>query len=316
MPFSSWAKSHRALLLTSHKDTSFSGGWRSHCCFQSQNTENVREISFSQQDVKSNLFRNFCQVHDRWICTPRSNKSLGHQSGQPRELLLFHMRGGNDFLGVSQGWAGRQVLLQDRSHIVVCAFARGVRPCRVGHIDTSDGAISRIFLSLRVFVFFFLRWGCREHFVSGCWHSSGRDCGRYTRECWLSTLGVLHPGVPVMWYAHIRDLSPTAEAVRGSCAQWNEVALGKTKVMLWCRAVMIWTFNRHWHSTGKQVTLFFHRCFSSHVRNIFGFLNTRTGLLLWQNRSLCSKIGFLVFGWVCWESSLPPATFESNSFIR
>ena len=26
--------------------------------------------------------------------------------------------------------------------------------------------------------------------------------------------GVLHPGVPVMWYAHIRDLSPTAEAVR------------------------------------------------------------------------------------------------------
>ena len=26
--------------------------------------------------------------------------------------------------------------------------------------------------------------------------------------------GVLHPGVPVMWYAYIRDLSPTAEAVR------------------------------------------------------------------------------------------------------
>ena len=24
-----------------------------------------------------------------------------------------------------------------------------------------------------------LRWGCREHFVSGCWHSSGRDRGRY-----------------------------------------------------------------------------------------------------------------------------------------
>ena len=22
------------------------------------------------------------------------------------------------------------------------------------------------------------RWGCREHFVSGCWHSSGRDRGR------------------------------------------------------------------------------------------------------------------------------------------
>ena len=61
-----------------------------------------------------------------------------------------------------------------------------------------------------------LRWGCREHFVSGCWHSSGRDCGRYPRECWLSTLGVLHPGVPVMWYGHIRDLFPTAEGCKGS----------------------------------------------------------------------------------------------------
>ena len=58
--------------------------------------------------------------------------------------------------------------------------------------------------------FFILRWGCREHFVSGCWHSSGRDRGRYPRECWLSTLGVLHPGVPVMWYGHIRDMSPSA----------------------------------------------------------------------------------------------------------
>ena len=31
---------------------------------------------------------------------------------------------------------------------------------------------------------------------------------------------------------------PTAEAVRGPCAQCNEVALGKTKVVLWCTAVM------------------------------------------------------------------------------
>ena len=29
-------------------------------------------------------------------------------------------------------------------------------------------------------------------------------------------LGVLHPGVPVMWHTHIRDLSPTAKAVRGA----------------------------------------------------------------------------------------------------
>ena len=26
-------------------------------------------------------------------------------------------------------------------------------------------------------------------------------------------------------------------------------------------------------------------------------------------------IGFMIFGWVCWESSLPPATSEPNSFI-
>ena len=31
----------------------------------------------------------------------------------------------------------------------------------------------------------------------------------------VCTLGVLHPGVPVMWYTHIRDLSPTAKAERG-----------------------------------------------------------------------------------------------------
>ena len=29
---------------------------------------------------------------------------------------------------------------------------------------------------------------------------------------------VLHPGVPVMWQTHIRDLSPTAEAVRGAAS--------------------------------------------------------------------------------------------------
>ena len=59
------------------------------------------------------------------------------------------------------------------------------------------------------------RWGCRKHFVSGCWYSSGCDRGRYPRECWSSTLGVLHPGVLVIWYGHIRDLSPTAESSKG-----------------------------------------------------------------------------------------------------
>ena len=42
----------------------------------------------------------------------------------------------------------------------------------------------------------------------------GRDHNRYPRERRLCTLAVLHPGVPVMWHTHIRDLSPTVEAVR------------------------------------------------------------------------------------------------------
>ena len=37
-------------------------------------------------------------------------------------------------------------------------------------------------------------------YVGDAGNTSGRDRGRYPRECWLSTLGVLHPGVPVMWY--------------------------------------------------------------------------------------------------------------------
>ena len=44
----------------------------------------------------------------------------------------------------------------------------------------------------------------------------GRDHSRCPRECQLGALAVLHPGVPVMWHTHIRDLSPTAEAVKGS----------------------------------------------------------------------------------------------------
>ena len=34
--------------------------------------------------------------------------------------------------------------------------------------------------------------------------------------------GVLHPGVPVMWQNHIRDLFPSAKAVQGPCGQGNQ----------------------------------------------------------------------------------------------
>ena len=50
--------------------------------------------------------------------------------------------------------------------------------------------------------------------------------------------GVLHPGVPVMWYAHIRDLSPTALAVRGGrVPNVTRLHWAQQKVMLWCRSV-------------------------------------------------------------------------------
>ena len=45
---------------------------------------------------------------------------------------------------------------------------------------------------------------------------------------------MLHPGVPVMWRGHIRDLSPTAEGCMGGrLPNANDVALGTTKVMRW-----------------------------------------------------------------------------------
>ena len=93
--------------------------------------------------------------------------------------------------------------------------------------------------------FFLIPLGCREHSVSGCWHSSGRDYGRYPSECWFSALGVLHPGVPVMWYAHIRDLSPTAKAVRGAERPRKQGYLGVKQMwwsltcVRWCSAVRV-----------------------------------------------------------------------------
>ena len=44
--------------------------------------------------------------------------------------------------------------------------------------------------------------------------------------------GVLHPGVPVMWHAHIRDLSPTAETVRRTvCHCVHENTRRRSKVI-------------------------------------------------------------------------------------
>ena len=67
-----------------------------------------------------------------------------------------------------------------------------------------------------------MQWSClgAETFVSLEFYVG--DAGNTPSEG-LSTLAVLHPGVPVMWHTHIRDLSPTAEAVRGAHIQGNEL---------------------------------------------------------------------------------------------
>ena len=83
-----------------------------------------------------------------------------------------------------------------------------------------------------------------------------------------------------------------------------------------CVFVLIWTFNRHWHTTGKHVSLFFHWCFRSQVRHVFDFLSTRTGWLLCQNRSSCSNSWIFGFWLGLLEFSPSPATSEPNSFIQ
>ena len=83
-----------------------------------------------------------------------------------------------------------------------------------------------------------------------------------------------------------------------------------------CVLVLIWTFNRHWHTTGNRSLCSCMCAFAVKQDTFVEFLSTRTGWLLCRNRSTCSYNCFLVFGWVCGESSPPPATSEPNSFIQ
>ena len=87
--------------------------------------------------------------------------------------------------------------------------------------------------------------------------------------------------------------------------------------------VVIYTLNRHWHTTGKQVSVFFHWCFRSQVRNIFDILNTRTELLFWQNKLPCSNkwifglwVGLLLEVYTTssnfWTQFFHPIVFEGN----
>ena len=88
----------------------------------------------------------------------------------------------------------------------------------------------------------------------------GCDCGRYSKECWLFTLGVLHPGVPFMWQAE--------SCKGGRLPKGNKVALGVRQ--RWCKGsdglvVVGWLgkgtttlhCTRRTDATGSKLSLFF-----------------------------------------------------------
>ena len=134
---------------------------------------------------ESNLFASLCQDLDRWRIVHRvRTRVLGISLVNLVNSSCFICEVEHDFFGVSVGWASRQVLLQDRSEQCRVCFCRGVGPYRHRHIDTKTSfRCLRTPLTMRspgsffrsAYFVFFSRWGCREHFVSGCWHSSGRD---------------------------------------------------------------------------------------------------------------------------------------------
>ena len=79
--------------------------------------------------------------------------------------------------------------------------------------------------------FFILRWGCREHFVSGCWHSSGRDLGRLPQGVLVIYFGSAASWRPynVVW-PHQGPVPHSWRLYGEPPAQCNDVALGTTKV--------------------------------------------------------------------------------------
>ena len=100
------------------------------------------------------------------------------------------------------------------------------------------------------------------------WRMSGRDRGRYSRECWLSTLGVLHPGVPVMWYGLIRDLFPTAEGCMGGRSP-NVTRLHWAKQPRWCKAVTVWWMEVGWVGSPPHIIAHTTRGAHAQVLSIF-----------------------------------------------
>ena len=79
---------------------------------------------------ESNLFGSLCQDLDHWRIVHRDRtRVLGISLVNLVNFSCFKCEVGHVFLGVSLGWAGRQVLLQDRSEqcrVCFCPWSRSL----------------------------------------------------------------------------------------------------------------------------------------------------------------------------------------------
>ena len=205
----------------SHPDISFSGDGRSCCCFQSHSTKDVREISFSQQDVrKPFFFGNLCQDLD----------SLAHCAHEIEQESWASVWSTSSTSPVSYArwrttslvyhWAGPVAKFSCKTEVngVVCALP--VESVLTG-INTSTQR--RVYVASEHFcqcdlpdLSFAPRILSSSFYVGDAGNTSLVDAGTLLGatlvvtpdSAGLSALGVLHPDVPVMWHVHIRDLSP------------------------------------------------------------------------------------------------------------
>ena len=99
----------------------------------------------------------------------------------PRFSLLIFDLTGNCF---HINFVVNLFLFFDFSRLLLLSFGYVYKPCYI-LLTLIDGYHYFMYIyskCVSIYKFLLVHWGCREHFVSGCWHSSGRDRGRFPRE--------------------------------------------------------------------------------------------------------------------------------------
>ena len=74
--------------------------------------------------------------------------------------------------------------------------------------------------------------------------------------------------------------------------------------------------NRQWHTTVNKSPRSYTGAFAVKQDTFVDFLSNVTGWLLTLTSLSVFDYCFLVFGWICWESSPTAGTSEPNSFIQ